>query len=145
MLAEAGVIAEYVYPHIYGVWKTAYKLGKSWIFGYFREFFVIDCEPASILIIVPTVVAENIVLLGPPERIRPMGAVSFEVDLRTFVGPSLQYCDYLLRYGRSDPGPSTAVSTIAIQTAGFHEVMDSEDMFRKWVCDLQDKRLLPPV
>ena len=64
--------------------------------------------------------------------------------LQDFVGPSLQYCDYLLRYGQAEPGPSTAVSTIQIQTAGFHEVMDSEDMFRKWIRDLQERRLLPP-
>ena len=51
--------------------------------------------------------------------------------LQDFVGPSLQYCDYLLRHGQSAPGPSTLVSTIAIQSAGFHEVMDSEAMFRQ--------------
>lgn len=66
-------------------------------------------------------------------------------DLETFVGPSLQYCDYLLRYGQSDPGPSTAVSIVQIQKAGFHEVMDSEDMYRKWIRDLQQRRLLPPA
>jgi nucleoside-diphosphate-sugar epimerase len=65
--------------------------------------------------------------------------------LEAFVGPSLQYCDYLLRYGAPDPGPSTVVSTIAIRSAGFHEVMDSEDMFTKWIRHLQDARLLPPV
>ena len=64
--------------------------------------------------------------------------------LRDFVGPSLQYCDYLLRHGQPEPGPSTAVSTIQIQSAGFHEVIDSEDMFRKWIRDLQERRLLPP-
>ncbi|MEM7171098.1 MAG: NAD-dependent epimerase/dehydratase family protein [Pseudomonadota bacterium] len=64
-------------------------------------------------------------------------------DLQSFVGPSLQYCDYLLRYGQPDPGPSTAVSTIAIQQAGFHDVMDSEDMFRKWIRNLQIRRLIP--
>ena len=66
-------------------------------------------------------------------------------DLQSFVGPSLQYCDYLLRCGQPEPGPATAVSTIAIQKAGFHEVMDSEEMFRKWVRDLQSRRLIPPA
>ena len=66
-------------------------------------------------------------------------------ELGAFVGPSLQYCDYLLRFGQSEPGPSTVVSTVQIQSAGFHEVMDSEDMFRKWIGHLQAERLLPPV
>ena len=65
--------------------------------------------------------------------------------LQEFVGPSLQFCDYLLRYGQPEPGPSTVVSTIKIQAAGFHEVMDTEDMFRKSIRHMQEKRLLPPV
>lgn len=64
-------------------------------------------------------------------------------DLQTFVGPSLQYCDYLLRYGETAAGASTAVSTVKIQTAGFHDVMDTENMFKKWFRHLQDQRLLP--
>ncbi len=64
-------------------------------------------------------------------------------DLERFVGPSLQYCDYLLRAGEAGPGASTAVSTIAIQQAGFHEVMDSEVMFAKWIRDLKARRLIP--
>ena len=66
-------------------------------------------------------------------------------DLHTFVGPSLQYCDYLLRCGEPDPGASTAVSTVKIQAAGFHDVMDTEAMLKKWFRHLQDQRLLPPV
>ena len=62
-----------------------------------------------------------------------------------FVDPSLQYCDYLLRQGQAEPGPATVVSTVQIQAAGFHEVMDSEDMFRKWFRHLQSERLLPPA
>ena len=70
---------------------------------------------------------------------------SMSPDLQAFVGPSMQYCDYLLRYNQPEPGASTAVSTIKIQTAGFHEVMDSEAMFKKWFRQLQDRRLLPPA
>ena len=77
------------------------------------------------------------------DRIRQTQALQ-SPDLETFVGPSLQYCDYLLRYGQPDPGPATVVSNVALHSAGFHEVMDSEDMFRKWIRDLQDRRLLPP-
>jgi len=65
--------------------------------------------------------------------------------LDEFVGASLQYVDFSMRYGQSDPGPSSIVSTTNIQGAGFHEVMDSEDMFRKWIQQMQSERLLPPA
>lgn len=64
-------------------------------------------------------------------------------DLETFVGASLQYCDYLLRFGQPEPGASTAVSTINIMKAGFTEVLDTEDMFRSVIRGLQDQKLLP--
>ncbi len=64
--------------------------------------------------------------------------------LEKFVGPSLQYCDFSMRYGDEAPGPAGIVSTIKLHAAGFHEVMDTEDMFRKWIGHLQDNRLLPP-
>lgn len=63
--------------------------------------------------------------------------------LEAFVGPSLQYCDYQLRCGHDEPGPPAVVSTVKIQAAGFHEVMDTEQMFRKWIGGLQERRLLP--
>lgn len=65
-------------------------------------------------------------------------------DLQTFVGASLQYCDYLLRFGQVEQGASTVVSTINLMNAGFTEVMDTELMFRKWITQLQEQRLLPP-
>jgi nucleoside-diphosphate-sugar epimerase len=60
-----------------------------------------------------------------------------------FVGLSLEYADYQMRYGHTEPGPPAIVSTIKIQQAGFHEVMDTEVMFRKWFRVFQQKRLLP--
>jgi nucleoside-diphosphate-sugar epimerase len=64
--------------------------------------------------------------------------------LTDFVGLSLEYADYQMRYGHTDPGPPSIVSTIRIMQAGFHEVMDTELMFRKWFKVFQQKRLLPP-
>jgi nucleoside-diphosphate-sugar epimerase len=64
--------------------------------------------------------------------------------LTDFVGLSLEYADYQMRYGHTEPGPPAIVSTIKIQQAGFHEVMDTEIMFRKWFKLFQQKRLLPP-
>ncbi len=64
--------------------------------------------------------------------------------LPEFVGLSLEYADYQMRYGHTEPGPPAIVSTIKIAQAGFHEVMDTELMFRKWIRVFQQKRLLPP-
>ena len=63
--------------------------------------------------------------------------------LTDFVGLSLEYADYQMRYGHTEPGPPAIVSTIKIVQAGFHEVMDTEIMFRKWFRLFQRKRLLP--
>ena len=64
--------------------------------------------------------------------------------LSEFTGLSLEYADYQMRYGHTEPGPPAIVSTIKIVQAGFHEVMDTELMFRKWFRLFQQKRLLPP-
>jgi nucleoside-diphosphate-sugar epimerase len=64
--------------------------------------------------------------------------------LDDFVGLSLEYADYQMRYGHTESGPPSIVSTIKITQAGFHEVMDTEAMFRRWFKVFQQKRLLPP-
>lgn len=64
--------------------------------------------------------------------------------LAEFVGLSLEYADYQMRYGHTEPGPPAIVSTVKIAQAGFHEVMDTELMFRKWFRLFQKQRLLPP-
>ena len=66
-------------------------------------------------------------------------------NLKDFVGLSFEYADYTMGYGRAEPGPPALVSTIKIQQAGFHEVMDTEEMYRKWFDIFRAKRLLPPV
>jgi hypothetical protein len=63
--------------------------------------------------------------------------------LHDFVGLSLEYADYQMRYGHTEPGPPSIVSTVKITQAGFHEVLDTEAMFRKWFRLFQQKRLLP--
>jgi nucleoside-diphosphate-sugar epimerase len=64
-------------------------------------------------------------------------------SLATFVGQSLEYADYQMRHGRTDPGPPSIVSTVKINQAGFHETMDTEVMFREWFRLFQRTRLLP--
>lgn len=63
--------------------------------------------------------------------------------LEAFVGLSFQYADYSMRHGRTDPGPPSIVSTVKINRAGFTEMMDTEDMFRKWFRLARANRLLP--
>jgi nucleoside-diphosphate-sugar epimerase len=63
--------------------------------------------------------------------------------LQEFVGLSFQYADYSMRYGHTESGPPSIVSTVKINRAGFTEMMDTEDMFRKWFALAREARLLP--
>jgi nucleoside-diphosphate-sugar epimerase len=64
-------------------------------------------------------------------------------SLKEFVGLSFQYADYSMRYGHTESGPPSIVSTVKINRAGFTEMMDTEDMFRKWLAQAREQRLLP--
>ena len=86
-------------------------------------------------------------------EIRPQEAAWAEIraahglvsgTLRDFVGLSFEYADYTMGYGRTQPGPPALVSTIKLMQAGFHDVIDTEDMFRKAFAEMQAKKLLPP-
>jgi len=63
--------------------------------------------------------------------------------LEQFVGLSFQYADYSMRYGQTQSGPPSIVSTVKINQAGFTEMMDTEAMFRKWFGLARSNRLLP--
>jgi nucleoside-diphosphate-sugar epimerase len=63
--------------------------------------------------------------------------------LQEFVGLSFQYADYSMRYGHAESGPPSIVSTVKVNRAGFTEMMDTEDMFRKWLRLAKESRLLP--
>ena len=63
--------------------------------------------------------------------------------LEEFVGLSFQYADYSMRYGQTQSGPPSIVSTVKINQAGFTEMMDTEAMFRKWFAEARASRLLP--
>jgi nucleoside-diphosphate-sugar epimerase len=63
--------------------------------------------------------------------------------LHEFVGLSFQYADYSMRHGQTASGPPAIVSTVKINRAGFTEMMDTEDMFRKWFALAREQRLLP--
>ncbi|MEQ9195118.1 MAG: SDR family oxidoreductase [Parvibaculum sp.] len=66
-------------------------------------------------------------------------------DIASFVGESFHYADFTMAYGAERETPAAIVSTIALRQAGFGEVIDTEEMFRKWFRLFQEKKLLPPV
>jgi nucleoside-diphosphate-sugar epimerase len=83
-----------------------------------------------------------------PQWVAPWDALRHKHDLispglEQFVGLSFQYADYSMRYGQTQPGPPSIVSTVKINKAGFTEMMDTEDMFRKWFRQARSNRLLP--
>jgi nucleoside-diphosphate-sugar epimerase len=66
-------------------------------------------------------------------------------SITEFVGyNSLVYADNVLS-GSNRPTLPILNSTIAARQAGFHECIDTEDMFRKWFQRLIEKRMFPPV
>jgi nucleoside-diphosphate-sugar epimerase len=83
-----------------------------------------------------------------PQWIAPWDAIRRKYDLvapglEAFVGLSFQYADYSMRFGQTEPGPPSIVSTVKINRCGFTEMMDTEDMFRKWFRHARSSRLLP--
>jgi nucleoside-diphosphate-sugar epimerase len=65
-----------------------------------------------------------------------------------FVGyNSLVYADWIVSGTRvrGTPGGPSLNSTIAARLAGFHDCIDTEDMFRKWFGRLQERGVLPPA
>ena len=80
--------------------------------------------------------------IAPWEALRRQHGLT-SPGLEAFVGLSFQYADYSMRHGRTDPGPPSIVSTVKINQAGFTEMMDTEEMFRKWFRLARASRLLP--
>lgn len=66
-----------------------------------------------------------------------------EPNVTRLVGESHHYVDFTMAYGVEGTLPGALVSTIRLRQAGFGEVMDTEEMFRKWFARFQEKRLLP--
>ncbi len=66
-------------------------------------------------------------------------------SLRDYVGQSFYMADLVFAYGAQRLPTAMLVSTIKARQHGFHECMDTEDMFRKWFKRFQQLRLLPPV
>ena len=66
-------------------------------------------------------------------------------DVMDFCGyNSLVYTDLMLSSANRQRMPALN-STIAARQAGFHDCIDTEDMFRKWFERFRERRLLPPL
>lgn len=94
----------------------------------------------------PTVLAEELLRWGDEWQ-----AIVRKYDLLAppsildFVGyNSAVYTDGMLSSRVASPAPALN-STIKARQAGFHECMDTEDMFRKWFRHLQATRMIPPA
>jgi len=66
-------------------------------------------------------------------------------SLLEYVGQSFVYADAIFSLGVKTGSPAVLVSTIKARQHGFHDCMDTEDMFRKWFKRFQELRLLPPI
>src|SRR6516165_47910 len=67
------------------------------------------------------------------------------LSLRDYVGQSFYFADAIFGYGVSQHPSAMLVSTTKARQHGFHDCMDTEDMFRKWFRRFHDLRLSPPV
>ncbi len=66
-------------------------------------------------------------------------------SMRELVGDSFYYADFSFAYGLETSAPPAIVSTIKARQLGFHECMDTEDMFEFWFTRMQDMKIIPPV
>lgn len=66
-------------------------------------------------------------------------------DLETYLGQSLQFADFVLARTYRGPVSASSVSSIKIRQAGFHDVLYTDDMLRKWFRRYQRDRLLPAL
>lgn len=85
-----------------------------------------------------------------PDRAEEWDAIRKKYDLvspglKDFVGESFHYADFVMAHGSEGELAPALVSTIKLRQAGFHDVIDTEEMFRKWFAIFQKKKLLPPL
>lgn len=69
-------------------------------------------------------------------RLRPIG-------LKELLGESHHLADFCFAYGAPEAPPPAFVSTIKIRQTGFHETIDTEDMFRYWLSSFIERRIIP--
>ena len=65
-------------------------------------------------------------------------------SLKEFVGLSFQYADRNFAYGDALAAVPALVSTVKIRQAGFHDCVDTEEMFVRLIRRYQERGWLPP-
>lgn len=65
-------------------------------------------------------------------------------SLEAFVGQSFLYADMITGFGQTALRPPALVSTIKARRFGFHDCVDTEDMFRRLIASMQAADLFPP-
>jgi len=65
-------------------------------------------------------------------------------SLEEFVGQSFIYADRNFAYGQNAASAPTLASTLKARLAGFHDCVDTEEMFRRLFRRFQELRWLPP-
>ncbi|PLW81201.1 short-chain dehydrogenase [Kineobactrum sediminis] len=66
-----------------------------------------------------------------------------KTSLMDLLGESHHYADFCFATGADEPPPPAFVSTIKLRQAGFSMVQDTEEMFKYWLEDLIERRILP--
>lgn len=67
-----------------------------------------------------------------------------KIALPDLLGESHFIADFCLLAGVTEAPPPALMSTIKIRQAGFPVVCDTEDMFRYWLGDLVERKIIPP-
>jgi nucleoside-diphosphate-sugar epimerase len=65
--------------------------------------------------------------------------------LAELLGESHHYADFCFGFHAREQPPPVIVSTIRIRQAGFHDCIDTAQMFRDWFARLRGQRVLPPL
>lgn len=65
------------------------------------------------------------------------------LTLAALLGESHHYADFCFAHGARRPPAPALVSTIKLRQAGFHDCIDTEDMFGELIATLQAKRVFP--
>jgi len=76
------------------------------------------------------------------ERIRTAHGL-IAPGLTAYLGQSLQFADFVFARAARGPIPASAMSSIKIRQAGFHDTLYTDAMFQKWLARYRQDRLLP--
>jgi nucleoside-diphosphate-sugar epimerase len=65
------------------------------------------------------------------------------MTLSALLGESHHYADFCLAYDATHPPAPVLVSTIKLRQAGFHDCIDTEDMFAELIASMQSMKFIP--